>query len=250
MSQNESGFKDPTSLTRWTMVFLCTAVAATLAEAGYEVFAYTSLANTGEAVAVIHWWMARLPIVLTGLISAVLVSKWTYRANHNARALGASSLVFSPRASVGWYFVPIANLWKPYQAMREIWQASVSPSSWKRQQIPLLLPWWWGLWVLGFNVGGFATWLTRRSMAGSPEGIAEHIGTLVSQGFAIPAGVLLLTIVTRIHAMQMRHYRSLVAAGRTPIRHEAARPRVPGPLNPPVPTPPPSRSTSSRQRRG
>ena len=98
MSQNESGFKDPTSLTRWTMVFLCTAVAATLAEAGYEVFAYTSLANTGEAVAVIHWWMARLPIVLTGLISAVLVSKWTYRANHNARALGASGLVFSPRA--------------------------------------------------------------------------------------------------------------------------------------------------------
>ena len=142
MSQSESGFKDPTSLATWTRVFLCATVAATLAAAGYEVFAYRSLANTGQAAATPLWWMARLPIVPTGLVSAILVSKWTLRASHNVRALGATNLMFSPRASVGWYFVPIANLWKPYQAMREIWQASVSPSAWKRQQIPLLLPWW------------------------------------------------------------------------------------------------------------
>ena len=45
------------------------------------------------------------------------------RANRNARAFG-SSMSISPGWAAGWFFVPIANLWMPYQAMKEIWQGS------------------------------------------------------------------------------------------------------------------------------
>ena len=36
---------------------------------------------------------------------------------------------FTPGWSVGWFFVPIMNPWKPFQAMREIWQASAEPGN-------------------------------------------------------------------------------------------------------------------------
>jgi hypothetical protein len=38
---------------------------------------------------------------------AVAVLKWIYRANANARALGAKDMKFTPGWAVGWYFVPI-----------------------------------------------------------------------------------------------------------------------------------------------
>ena len=64
---------------------------------------------------------------VNGVVVIVLFCIWIYRANYNARQLGATDMQFSPGWAVGWNFIPIANLWKPYQAMREIWQASADP---------------------------------------------------------------------------------------------------------------------------
>jgi hypothetical protein len=67
------------------------------------------------------------------LVLVVIFCIWIYRANYNARQLGATDMKFSPGWAVGWYFIPIANLWKPYQAMCEIWQASAAPANWQHQ---------------------------------------------------------------------------------------------------------------------
>jgi hypothetical protein len=58
------------------------------------------------------------------IVTGIVFLTWIHRANRNARALGAEGMRFTPGWSVGWYFVPIMSLWKPFQAMREIWQAS------------------------------------------------------------------------------------------------------------------------------
>src|SRR5206468_4980211 len=42
-----------------------------------------------------------------------------------------------------WYFIPIASLWKPFQALREIWKASVDPVHWQSIPTNPLLGWWW-----------------------------------------------------------------------------------------------------------
>src|SRR5262245_38518555 len=85
---------------------------------------------------------------LTVLALTVLAfSMWTYRANSNCRALGAQGMNFSPGWAVAWYFMPIAFLWKPYQAMKEIWQASKNPFAWQHEGRPVMLPWWWFFWV-------------------------------------------------------------------------------------------------------
>jgi hypothetical protein len=42
--------------------------------------------------------------------AGIMLLVWIYRANQNARALGAEDMEFTPRWSVGWFFVPIASL--------------------------------------------------------------------------------------------------------------------------------------------
>ena len=62
--------------------------------------------------------------VVFAIFLGITFLKWIYRTNFNLRALSQERMSFTPGWSVGWYFVPIANLFKPYQAMKEIWANS------------------------------------------------------------------------------------------------------------------------------
>ena len=55
-------------------------------------------------------------LLATALVSGFLTLKWIYRVTMNSHTL-ASGLNVSPPWSIGWYFVPFANLYKPFQAM-------------------------------------------------------------------------------------------------------------------------------------
>lgn len=61
------------------------------------------------------------------LVSSVIFFVWIYRSNLLARALGAAAMEHTPSWSVGWFFVPVANLFKPYYVMKEIYLATSSP---------------------------------------------------------------------------------------------------------------------------
>lgn len=77
---------------------------------------------------------------------------WIFRANKNARALGAERMRATPGWSVGWWFIPIANLWLPYVATKQIYQASdpdAGPADWVSSAVPWFLPWWWAAWIVG-----------------------------------------------------------------------------------------------------
>ena len=51
------------------------------------------------------------------LVLSILFLRLLSRANRNARALGASGMEFSPGWCIGWFFVPIMTLYKPYKAV-------------------------------------------------------------------------------------------------------------------------------------
>ena len=86
--------------------------------------------------------------VALSLLTVVIFGCWIVRANKNARALGADDLRITPGWAVGYFFVPIANLWRPYQAMKGLWQASHSPTSWTSTTAGSILPTWWTLWLV------------------------------------------------------------------------------------------------------
>ena len=73
-------------------------------------------------------------------ISIVIVfSRWIIRAHKNLPALGADGMSITPGWAVGYFFIPFANLWKPFEAMRELWNVSGDPRDPDRTKTPGLL---------------------------------------------------------------------------------------------------------------
>lgn len=82
------------------------------------------------------------------LLIVVTFSAWIIAAGKNLIAADfGDRLKFTPGSRVGWFFVPIANLWKPYQGMRELWNASHDDPG--DDTNPPLVTYWWALWLLG-----------------------------------------------------------------------------------------------------
>lgn len=105
-----------------------------------------------------HTWAVRGLIAADRLAIIVLFCVLMPRATRNARVLG-SPMSMSPGWAVGYFFIPIMNLWKPYQAMKEIWQGSDPDPAVDalRVRVPALIPWWWGTYLghwLGTGVIG------------------------------------------------------------------------------------------------
>jgi hypothetical protein len=96
-------------------------------------------------------------ILQTGLFVATAIpfGMWIVRAHRNVRALSAVGLEISPGWALGYYFIPIANLWKPYQAMRDLWKASTNPPGWPAVRTGSVLVIWWIVWLLA-NLGGLS----------------------------------------------------------------------------------------------
>jgi len=160
--------KDPTALTSFLKVMLWISIG--LATIGLALGSL-SLA-TGNATDPLDQELSLLDVfeLLLGLgqlvvyiVTGVALLMWIHRANRNARALGAKYMTFSPGWSVGWCFIPILNLWKPYQAMKEIWQASANPDSWASQDPPSLVGNWWGLWLVSNFLGQMSFRLALRA---------------------------------------------------------------------------------------
>lgn len=87
--------------------------------------------------------------LLLFIVTAVLFSVAIARANRNARAMGVLGMRHTPGWCVGWFFIPIANLFKPYQAVKEIWKASGSNTdNWEFNPSSPLVAWWWFFWIV------------------------------------------------------------------------------------------------------
>ena len=148
----------------------------------------------------------RLPVLVVGLIPSVVVLKWIYRANMNAQAWTGGMRV-SPPWSIGWFFIPIAALWKPFQGVADTWAASHGhPLS---SEAPNPLKVWWGLWLAA---GAVASVSNRMAWRADTVGVMyastglEVISALLSFG----AGILFLDIVQHITTAQTQR---LSAAG-------------------------------------
>jgi hypothetical protein len=99
-----------------------------------------AIATNLDTVSVALSWTSIGIFVLTVIAFCV----WTYQAARNARRLSSLPQKISPGWAVGWYFVPFANFWKPFQAMREIWWRSAWP---QKKYAPPIINIWWILWI-------------------------------------------------------------------------------------------------------
>ena len=90
-----------------------------------------------------------MAVVLMAAIAGVVFLWYLARVNHNARALGAKGLSATPGWTIGYFFVPIINLYRPYQIVQELWKASAPVAGrWTSQPGSSLVGWWWALHLL------------------------------------------------------------------------------------------------------
>lgn len=98
----------------------------------------TYLAQSEDEVIILYYFLY--------LISIVSTCFWIHRANSNLHLAGLQSIDHKPGMAVGWFFIPMVNLFMSYKVMAEIDRGSQSISqpeeysSWKQNRINTLLP--------------------------------------------------------------------------------------------------------------
>jgi hypothetical protein len=150
--------------------------------------------------------MIRTPLFIATIVLFLI---WEHRAFSNLTALRAQNQEFSPGWAVGWWFIPFANLVKPFQAMRELWSESdpdfdpelgLFATSYSA---PRIMAFWWAAWIIGNIFINFTSSVTiARDFA---------ILQIISSFFEIIAGALLIKLILDITKRQELRYRKLSA---------------------------------------
>jgi hypothetical protein len=95
--------------------------------------------------------------LVVAIAAAVFFIRWFRRAYENLDALGATRR-YGLGWSIGSWFVPILNLWRPKQIANDIWKGSdpVRTSTELRiteSSLPALLNAWWAAWIVASVLG-------------------------------------------------------------------------------------------------
>ncbi|MFN4024298.1 MAG: DUF4328 domain-containing protein [Hyphomonas sp.] len=148
-----------------------------------------------------------LAVVAVGLMqlgglfaSVVLVAMWTFRAMKNLHIVGAPGVSMTPGWAVGWYFIPIANLWKPFEGMLQIWRESHRLAG-RPEKVAAYVGWWWACWI----GGGILSQISLR-LTGFIEPLPTYeagLAVAVIAGLvSVAGGYLLLRTTSQVTAMQ------------------------------------------------
>ncbi len=127
--------------------------------------------------------------VLPMLLLAALAGFWVVRVSKNAHS-GNPSMKMSPLGAIGWYIVPVAFLFKPFQAMEEIWRVSAGQDFQKEP----LLNWWWGCLL--------ASSIISTVGAKFPDPGASVVLESLHQAAGVATSILLIVMIRRLNAMQ------------------------------------------------
>ena len=164
----------------------------------------------------------RVPIIvgfvtLAGsLVAGVAMLFWFHRAYRNLEVLGCVGRATTPGWVVGSFFIPIANLFQPYQFAQEIWRGSdpkcLDDYAWTKQPgSPLILLWW---------ITRLASIIVDRVAASSLQSnnIREVIIALqllmAAYAIGLVVDVLLITMVLRVSGRQDMKYDLLYSTDR------------------------------------
>jgi len=166
--------------------FLCTGLTtAYLGLQSYGTQAVLSRISTGEQIpaAEIHALMLSLAtiesfaniILVATAISMLTFLFWLYKSYKNLSVLCQIPAKFSPVWAVAWFFIPILNLYKPYQVMLELWQQTFAQDTRQNFAVkhgPRIIQLWW-LTNVANQITSFMT-----------NGAADQVKTITNQSFA------------------------------------------------------------------
>jgi hypothetical protein len=140
--------------------------------------------------------------------------RWQLRAAHNIRAFGERRYQFTPGWTIGYFFVPFANLFKPYQAVKEIDIASnpavdVDAPGFGTFGASALIGWWWAFWLIGNIAGHISFRMPSETIADLKAGTAF---ALIENGLHLAVCLVAAKMIGRINDNQYTKAARLQAA--------------------------------------
>lgn len=173
------------------------------------------LANEGDVERttwLAHWIseqvVGSVQLICIGL-TALAFLFWLYRVRVNVRALGMRKMRYRREWTLLSFLVPILNLLRPYQVVREIWQASDpgtgGPVGWKAVRTPRLLAYWWLLLLayLGLEVLAWAIFDPTAPPATRRTALA--IGLVADVSAAVSASLAYFVVSGITDAQEAKH---------------------------------------------
>jgi hypothetical protein len=205
-------YRPATTLVQWLSAFLIIDAVFDVVTGLLSVLEVTAFANLeqlaeqGDPGAIafgLGYLCVGLFTIAAYITTAVLFCVWVNRANKNARAIGAEGMTFTPGWCVGWFFIPIANLFKPYQAVKEVLLASdpgASATDWRYRPVPSFLGGWWAAWLIANFIGQVEF---RMSLSGNADLVttSSWLG-IISAVVGVIAALLARAVVKTTHQRQ------------------------------------------------
>jgi Domain of unknown function (DUF4328) len=127
---------------------------------------------------------------------------WQFRAQRAARELSlVSRFRFTPGWAIGWWFVPIANLWMPFQTVRELWKASDGRPDWPDMRTWSIIGWWWGAFLGSAVTLRIASALTEEVVTADGV-IRQDTWFMIALVIEVAYSVLAMAIVGAVRGRQ------------------------------------------------
>jgi hypothetical protein len=170
----------------------------------------------------------------------VLFLVWTNLAAKNVRAFGQEGLSYTPGWCVGWWFVPIMSLYKPFDALREVWKASdpetVGPYAtkpWMASTVPAALLVWWGVYISNGFVSIIIA-LSNLDLSGKKPAVTVGPANLLTHALLGVAGIFLIMIMRELAKRQEASWQRLSSAPAQAASPMPYAPAVQGHSSPPA----------------
>lgn len=136
---------------------------------------------------------------IASIISVVMFLRWFGRAYHNLHQILDHRLAHREGWAVGSWFVPIINVYRPYQIMKELYLKTKEWLANKGMEQNLTthsVGWWWTLWILS---GVVAYLCFKLAMMIEPEAIDDaitrNIMYMVSCVVTIPLALITVKVI-------------------------------------------------------
>lgn len=215
-------------LTR-TLLFAIAAMSLVAVVSGFAQLNLFSRVVNGEAVSEsealandVRQGIIGLLQVAFFLATTVSFPIWSYNVHKNLPALGSSRLKYTPGWAAGGFFVPVLNLVRPFQVMREVWHGS-NPASVETESdspfsmsgieradtTPALVGWWWALFVISNVAGNVTGRLAFKADPSLAELQAMTWSQIASDALDVPSALVAATLVGTIHRWQAQRFDTL-----------------------------------------
>jgi len=206
--------KDPTSLMKFlkTMLWISLGISVLSLVSDFMQMNLLSAGTFSQAAAEANdsrQQIIGILYLLAFIITGIAFLKWIHRANSNCHGFGAQGMEFTPGWSIGYYFIPFLNLYKPYRAMKEIWKVSTNPTNWQNEKSSPLLGWWWALWLISGFLGQASFRMSMRADTISSLQASTMV-SIVSEIIDIPLYIVAVSLISAIFTKQQKLVRKNV----------------------------------------